>query len=108
RHSDGKPPKLTASKIGPRPGAIRRGRRTEAGAEFQMATLTRILNQGKPSTRPVDEVPPLRRLLPLGIQHVLAMYAGAVAVPLIVGGAMVGAGQLEQSDIVHLIMADLF
>ena len=24
------------------------------------------------------------------------------------GGAMVGAGQLEQSDIVHLIMADLF
>jgi len=39
---------------------------------------------------------------------VLAMYAGAVAVPLIVGGAMVSAGQLEQSDIVHLIMADLF
>ena len=73
-----------------------------------MATLTRILNQGKPSTRAVDEVPPLKRLLPLGIQHVLAMYAGAVAVPLIVGGAMVGAGQLEQSDIVHLIMADLF
>lgn len=61
-----------------------------------------------PTVRPVDEVPPLKRLLPLGIQHVLAMYAGAVAVPLIVGGAMVGAGQLEQSDIVHLIMADLF
>lgn len=73
-----------------------------------MATLSKILNQGKTGTRPVDEVPPLRRLLPLGIQHVLAMYAGAVAVPLIVGGAMVGAGQLEQSDIVHLIMADLF
>lgn len=36
------------------------------------------------------------------------MYAGAVAVPLIVGGAMVSAGQLQQSDIVHLIMADLF
>jgi NCS2 family nucleobase:cation symporter-2 len=45
-----------------------------------------------PAVRPVDEVPPLKRLLPLGIQHVLAMYAGAVAVPLIVGGAMVGAG----------------
>ncbi|CAA0122737.1 Uric acid transporter UacT [Mycolicibacterium vanbaalenii] len=73
-----------------------------------MATLARILNQGNTGQRPVDEVPPLRRLLPLGIQHVLAMYAGAVAVPLIVGGAMVGAGQLEQSDIVHLIMADLF
>ena len=73
-----------------------------------MATLTKILTQGRTGTRPVDEVPPLKRLLPLGIQHVLAMYAGAVAVPLIVGGAMVSAGQLEQSDIVHLIMADLF
>lgn len=61
-----------------------------------------------PAVRPVDEIPPLKRLLPLGIQHVLAMYAGAVAVPLIVGGAMVGAGQLQQSDVVHLIMADLF
>lgn len=50
----------------------------------------------------------MRRLLPLAIQHVLAMYAGAVAVPLIVGGAMVSAGRLESSDIVHLIMADLF
>lgn len=60
------------------------------------------------AVRPVDEIPPLKRLLPLGIQHVLAMYAGAVAVPLIVGGAMVGAGRLQQSDIVHLIMADLF
>ncbi|MGU3497380.1 nucleobase:cation symporter-2 family protein [Mycobacterium sp. C31M] len=64
--------------------------------------------QTPPAVRPVDEIPPLKRLLPLGIQHVLAMYAGAVAVPLIVGGAMVGAGQLQQSDIVHLIMADLF
>ena len=30
---------------------------------------------------PVDRVPPLARLAPLGLQHVLAMYAGAVAVP---------------------------
>lgn len=76
-----------------------------------MATPTKIqkmLNEGRTGLRPVDDIPPLKRLLPLGIQHVLAMYAGAVAVPLIVGGAMVGAGQLEQSDIVHLIMADLF
>lgn len=60
------------------------------------------------TTRAVDDIPPLKRLIPLSIQHVLAMYAGAVAVPLIVGGAMVGAGRLQQSDIVHLIMADLF
>ncbi len=32
----------------------------------------------------VDAVPPIARLLPLGLQHVLAMYAGAIAVPLIV------------------------
>ena len=37
---------------------------------------------------PVDEKPPLGRLLPLGLQHVLVMYAGAVAVPLILGSAM--------------------
>ena len=71
-------------------------------------TLAKIVTEGRPAQRPVDDIPPLKRLLPLGIQHVLAMYAGAVAVPLIVGGAMVGAGQLQQSDIVHLIMADLF
>ncbi|ANW66244.1 purine permease [Mycobacterium sp. djl-10] len=71
-------------------------------------TLAKIVTEGRPAQRPVDDIPPLMRLLPLGIQHVLAMYAGAVAVPLIVGGAMVGAGQLQQSDIVHLIMADLF
>jgi len=57
---------------------------------------------------PVDRVPPLRRLFPLGLQHVLAMYAGAVAVPLIVGGALVGMGQLEPGDIAYLISADLF
>ena len=72
-----------------------------------MAVLD-IIKHGKSAPHPVDDVPPLSRLLPLGIQHVLAMYAGAVAVPLIVGGAMVSAGQLQQGDIVHLIMADLF
>ena len=36
----------------------------------------------------VDAIPPVARLFPLGLQHVLAMYAGAVAVPLIVGGAL--------------------
>jgi NCS2 family nucleobase:cation symporter-2 len=37
---------------------------------------------------PVDEIPPVRQLAAFGPQHVLAMYAGAVAVPLIAGGAM--------------------
>lgn len=52
----------------------------------------------------VDSVPPLSRLFPLGLQHVLAMYAGAVAVPLIVGGALGFTGQ----DLAFLISADLF
>ena len=41
-----------------------------------------------PAKHPVDEIPPLTRLFPLGLQHVLALYAGAVAVPLIVGNAL--------------------
>ncbi|MBD0860839.1 purine permease [Gordonia sp. zg691] len=67
-----------------------------------------VIKNGRTGSRPVDEIPPFVKLFPLGLQHVLAMYAGAVAVPLIVGGAMVSAGQLQQGDIVHLIMADLF
>ncbi|MFJ2605373.1 nucleobase:cation symporter-2 family protein [Streptomyces sp. NPDC087425] len=52
---------------------------------------------------PVDEVPPAGRLAAFGLQHVLAMYAGAVAVPLIVGGAM----KLSPADLAYLITADL-
>ena len=36
---------------------------------------------------PVDEVLPAGKLTVLGLQHVLVMYAGAIAVPLIVGRA---------------------
>jgi NCS2 family nucleobase:cation symporter-2 len=52
----------------------------------------------------VDSIPPLARLFPLGLQHVLAMYAGAVAVPLIVGGAL----GLGPDELAYLISADLF
>ncbi len=52
---------------------------------------------------PIDEKPPLRRLIPLGLQHVLVMYAGAVAVPLIIGGAL----KLPKDQIAMLINADL-
>ncbi len=56
---------------------------------------------------PVDEIPPLSRLAPLGLQHVLAMYAGAVAVPLVVGSALIAAGKLAPGDLAYLISADL-
>jgi NCS2 family nucleobase:cation symporter-2 len=36
----------------------------------------------------VDERLPTGRLTTLGLQHVLVMYAGAVAVPLIIGRAL--------------------
>jgi xanthine permease len=56
------------------------------------------------TVHPVDEQVPLPRLVPLAIQHVLVMYAGAVAVPLIIGRAL----KLSPEDIAFLISADLF
>jgi len=53
---------------------------------------------------PVDEKLPLGRVATLGLQHVLVMYAGAVAVPLIVGRAL----NLPAHQVAHLISADLF
>lgn len=56
---------------------------------------------------PVDQIPPAKTLIPLAFQHVLAMYAGAVAVPLVLGGAMIEAGKMQPSDLPYLITADL-
>ena len=56
------------------------------------------------AVHPVDEVLPPHRLIPLGIQHVLVMYAGAVAVPLIIGRAL----KLPPEQVALLINADLF
>ena len=47
---------------------------------------------------------PSGRLLALGLQHVLVMYAGTVAVPLIIGGAL----KLPKDQLAFLINADLF
>jgi xanthine permease len=52
---------------------------------------------------PVDERLPIGKLFMLGLQHVLVMYAGAVAVPLIIGGAL----GLPKDQIAFLISADL-
>ena len=53
---------------------------------------------------PVDEMLPTGQLFAYGLQHVLAMYAGAVAVPIIVAQAL----HLSPMELVHLINADLF
>jgi xanthine permease len=55
------------------------------------------------AVHPVDEVLPAPRLFMLGLQHLFIMYAGAVAVPLIVGGAL----GLPTSTIGLLVNADL-
>jgi NCS2 family nucleobase:cation symporter-2 len=52
---------------------------------------------------PVDRILPPPQLAALGLQHVLVMYAGAVAVPLIVGRAL----GLSPADLAYLISADL-
>jgi uric acid transporter len=56
------------------------------------------------TTHPVDERLPNGKLAMLGLQHVLVMYAGAVAVPLIVGRAL----KLSPEQVAMLISADLF
>src|SRR5688572_5318472 len=53
---------------------------------------------------PVDQRLPGGKLAALGLQHVLVMYAGAVAVPLIVGRAL----KLSPQEVALLISADLF
>jgi uracil-xanthine permease len=56
------------------------------------------------AVHPVDERLPGPRLAALGLQHVLVMYAGAVAVPLIIGRAL----KLTPEQVALLISADLF
>ena len=57
-----------------------------------------------PAVHPVDEILPAPKLLALGLQHVLVMYAGAVAVPLIIGRAL----KLPPEQVALLVNADLF
>jgi OHCU decarboxylase len=60
-------------------------------------------SRGEPPVHPVDEVLPASRLAVYGTQHVLAFYAGAVIVPILLAGAI----GLSGKDLVYLISADL-
>jgi NCS2 family nucleobase:cation symporter-2 len=53
---------------------------------------------------PIEAVLPPAQMAAIGLQHVLVMYAGAIAVPLIVGGAL----HLPKDQVAGLISADLF
>ena len=56
------------------------------------------------TVHPVDERLGIGKLAALGLQHVLVMYAGAIAVPLVVGRAL----KLSPEQVAALISADLF
>lgn len=53
---------------------------------------------------PVDQVPPTGQLTVLGFQHVLAFYAGAVIVPILLASAI----GLSDEQLAFIINADLF
>ncbi|MDQ2758507.1 MAG: purine permease [Actinomycetota bacterium] len=56
------------------------------------------------ATHPVDERLPFPQMIVYGLQHVLSMYAGVVAVPLIVGSAL----KLSGGQITYIVSAGLF
>ncbi|GAA3132280.1 OHCU decarboxylase [Kribbella aluminosa] len=58
----------------------------------------------RPSRHPVDQVLPPGKLAVYGTQHVLAFYAGAVIVPILLASAI----GLNTQQLIHLINADLF
>ncbi|MDF2499997.1 MAG: xanthine permease [Anaerosporomusa subterranea] len=60
--------------------------------------------QQEKNVHPVDEILPLGKLCAYGMQHVMAMYAGCVAVPLIIANAL----GLSKDQLIYLINADLF
>ena len=66
-----------------------------------MSVTTHPVPTGK---HPVDQVLPLPQMTLYGLQHVLSMYAGVVAVPLIVGSAL----HLTGPQITYLVSAGLF
>jgi uric acid transporter len=70
-------------------------------APSQPASAAEI--EGPVPLKPEERVPPAALGL-LGLQHVLVMYAGAVAIPLIIGRAL----KLPPEQVAMLVSADLF
>ncbi|MBA2558974.1 MAG: 2-oxo-4-hydroxy-4-carboxy-5-ureidoimidazoline decarboxylase [Propionibacteriales bacterium] len=67
-----------------------------------MSTVTTAAKRR--AVHPVDEVLPPQKLAVYGLQHVMAFYAGAVIVPILLAGAI----GLNNDQLIHLINADLF
>ena len=90
----------------PPPTRLRAPRETtcRAGRDGSRFLLRQPQTFARGFVHPVDQVLPPAKLVTLGLQHVLVMYAGAVAVPLILGRAL----KLPPEDVAFLISADLF
>src|ERR1700722_1399148 len=69
-----------------------------------MASNPAVVKAPKHTVHPVDQILRPERLAIYGLQHVLAFYAGAVIVPLLLSSAI----GLSQEQTVALISADLF
>ncbi|MDN5718626.1 MAG: solute carrier family 23 protein [Corynebacterium sp.] len=69
-----------------------------------MSSSTRADAPPASTRHPVDQVPPKGKLAILSTQHVLAFYAGAVVVPLLIASGL----GLDAETTIHLINADLF
>lgn len=69
-----------------------------------MAKPQKVPRRDRKAVHPVDEVLPVGKLGVYGFQHVLAFYAGAVIVPILLAGAI----GLDTEQLIHLINADLF
>ena len=52
----------------------------------------------------IDDLPPLREAVPLGLQHILAMFLSNIAVPLIIATAL-GLTSGDNAFLVHMTPA---
>ncbi|SMG33979.1 nucleobase:cation symporter-2, NCS2 family [Paracoccus sp. J56] len=70
----------------------------------EAAAPVAVSREGAVAFDPIEEKMPVPKLVALGLQHVLVMYAGAVAVPLLIGNSL----GLSKEQVALLISADLF
>src|SRR5512133_1141243 len=63
-----------------------------------------VQTEKKPAVHPVDQLLPAPKMAVYGFQHVLAFYAGAVIVPILLASSI----GLSTQQLIHLINADLF
>jgi uric acid transporter len=66
--------------------------------------VAKTIERPRATKHPVDEVLPAPKLAVYGFQHVLAFYAGAVIVPILLANSI----GLTTEQLIHLINADLF